>query len=116
MKRILVCGGRHYADAARIHEVMSSLIADHGRFVLISGMAQGADIMSWLWARGHGLETADFPADWGGLGLSAGPIRNRKMLAEGRPDLVVAFPGNKGTADMVGVARAAGVAVHRVDW
>ena len=33
------------------------------------------------------------------------------MLREGRPDLVVAFPGGKGTAHMVGLARRAGVAV-----
>jgi hypothetical protein len=48
-------------------------------------------------------------ADWEKLGRSAGPIRNQAMLDEGRPDLVVAFPGHHGTADMVRRARAAGV-------
>jgi predicted Rossmann-fold nucleotide-binding protein len=33
------------------------------------------------------------------------------MLAEGRPDAVIAFPGGKGTADMVRKARAAGLPV-----
>jgi UDP-N-acetylmuramoylalanine-D-glutamate ligase len=33
------------------------------------------------------------------------------MLKEGRPDLVVAFPGGKGTANMVAQARAAGIRV-----
>ena len=38
-------------------------------------------------------------------------MRNARMLAEGKPDLVVAFPGGRGTADMVAQARKAGVRV-----
>lgn len=34
-------------------------------------------------------------------------VRNRQML-EHEPDLVIAFPGGKGTADMIRVARKAG--------
>jgi hypothetical protein len=33
------------------------------------------------------------------------------MLEEGKPDLVVAFPGGRGTANMVKQARAAAVKV-----
>jgi hypothetical protein len=43
----------------------------------------------------------EFPANWKVYGRAAGPIRNMKMLLEGKPDLVVAFPGGIGTADMV---------------
>ena len=46
-------------------------------------------------------------------GRSAGPIRNQAMLDEGRPDLVVAFPGHHGTADIVRRARAAGIKVRQ---
>ena len=54
-----------------------------------------------------------YPADWDRHGKSAGPIRNRQMLAEGHPDLVVAFPDtvSRGTWDMIGAARHAGVKV-----
>jgi hypothetical protein len=38
-------------------------------------------------------------------------IRNTQMLAEGRPDGVVAFPGGRGTANMVRQAAAAGLGV-----
>jgi predicted Rossmann-fold nucleotide-binding protein len=41
-------------------------------------------------------------------------VRNRQMLTEGRPDLVVAFPGGKGTANMVALARKAGVEIVEV--
>jgi ABC-type sugar transport system substrate-binding protein len=36
------------------------------------------------------------------------------MLDEGKPDIVVAFPGGTGTADMVRRARKAGVVVIEV--
>jgi hypothetical protein len=41
-------------------------------------------------------------AEWERLGRKAGPIRNQRMLEEGKPDLVVAFPGGTGTAGMMG--------------
>lgn len=53
-------------------------------------------------------------ADWDGLGRKAGPIRNQRMLDEGKPDLVVAFPGDKGTADMVRRARTASLEVLEI--
>jgi hypothetical protein len=40
-----------------------------------------------------------------------GPIRNKQMLEEGKPDLMVAFPGERGTANMCKQAREAGVPV-----
>lgn len=54
-----------------------------------------------------------FKADWDKHGKAAGPIRNQQMLDEGKPDLVLAFAGGKGTDDMCRRARAAGVEVRR---
>ena len=42
---------------------------------------------------------------------AAGPKRNQQMLDEAKPDMVVAFPGGKGTAHMRQIAKAAGVPV-----
>lgn len=53
-------------------------------------------------------------ADWEDLGRKAGPIRNQRMLDDGRPELVVAFPGGPGTAHMCRIAREAGVEVIEV--
>lgn len=60
-----------------------------------------------------GFWVEDFPADWERNGRAAGPIRNRQML-DGKPDLVIAFPGGKGTADMVAEAKRRGIAVREV--
>jgi hypothetical protein len=62
-----------------------------------------------------GFTVLPFPADWNTHGKAAGPIRNRQMLKEGKPDVVLAFHEDlgrsKGTADMVRAAKAAGIAV-----
>lgn len=76
----------------------------------------GADTLAGDWAHGFLIPVRSFPADWEERhGKRAGPIRNQMMLEEGRPDLVVAFPGGTGTADMVRRAREAGVEVMEVD-
>ena len=74
---------------------------------------QHDDIRQWAEARGIAHQV--FMADWDGLGSKAGPIRNQQMLDEGRPDLIVAFPGRSGTDHMKRIARAAGIEVVEVD-
>lgn len=65
-------------------------------------------------ARDRGIPETAYPADWRRDGKSAGYRRNRRMLSEGRPDLVIAFPGGPGTAHMVEIAEKAGVPVLRI--
>jgi hypothetical protein len=48
-------------------------------------------------------------ADWDRYGLAAGPKRNQRMLDEYSPEFGVAFPGGRGTADMIRRLRAASV-------
>ena len=78
---------------------------------LIHGAARGADSLAAAWARSRGIPALAFPADWKQDGKAAGFIRNARMLRDGRPELVVAFPGGNGTAHMVKLARSAGVTV-----
>ena len=56
-----------------------------------------------------------YPADWDKHGKAAGPIRNKQMIDEGKPDLVIAFPGGRGTAGAVRLAKFAGVTVRVVE-
>lgn len=112
--RVLVCGGRDYRDASKLAEVLSDLHRKHSFSCVIAGAASGADKMAEKWANASGIETDIYPANWWGEGRSAGPRRNAKMLAEGKPDLVVAFPGGRGTADMTSRAKSAGVRVIEV--
>ncbi|MET3481494.1 DUF2493 domain-containing protein [Methylobacterium sp. 1973] len=95
--------------------------------LVIHGAASGADGMAAEWAADNGIEVRAFPADWQDTShpdariktlpngrrydANAGPRRNRRMLREGQPDVVIAFKGGKGTADMIAAATEAGVEV-----
>jgi len=125
MFKILVCGGRTYGitwvngvqvpDAKEVNFLNSTLDAIHKETPitnLINGAGNGADMLAIVWTAKNFILTTLFPADWERHGKSAGPIRNKQMLDEGKPDLVVAFAGGRGTANMVKQAMAAGVSVR----
>jgi YspA, cpYpsA-related SLOG family len=107
--RVLVCGGRGFHDAA----LMNRTLEAYPITVLIQGEADGADRMAATWAASRRIQVERYPADWRRHGKAAGPIRNQQMLDIGRPDLVIAFPGGHGTADMVRRAIQAGIEVRR---
>ncbi len=110
--RVLVCGGRDFGDRDLVVNTLSGLWETRGRIsAVIHGSCAGADTLADDWALWNGVVSHPFVAQWTRLGRAAGPIRNQQMLDEGKPDLVVAFPGGRGTADMVRRARAAGVEV-----
>ena len=111
--RVLVCGGRNYNNHSRVKEVLEGL--DPKPTVIIEGAAFGADTMAYNWAVSSLVKTKTFSADWDRHGKAAGVIRNQAMLDKGQPDLVVAFPGGRGTADMVRRARKAGVEVMEIE-
>ena len=113
--RVLVCGGRDFADQACVYRVLDHLHARQPFAVLIEGGATGADALARQWAVDRGVPNQTFRAEWDKHGPAAGPLRNARMLAEGAPDLVVAFTGSNGTANMVRQARAAGVRVVSQD-
>lgn len=67
--------------------------------ILVHGNAKGVDRMCGMWAKKHGIHVAIVDALWDEYSTRAGPLRNKAMLRL-KPDLVVAFPGMAGTADM----------------
>jgi predicted Rossmann-fold nucleotide-binding protein len=112
--RVLVCGGRGYDDREAVFGALHDLAEKHGWLTIIEGGAYGADRLARDWATScyHGLVTV--PADWQKHGTAAGPIRNTQMLMNAKPDLVLAFPGGRGTSDMVEKASIAGIEVRRL--
>lgn len=113
--RILVCGGRDYNDQAMAFGVLDMLAEELVINAIIQGdCPTGADKLARLWAISRNEHFDRFPADWRKHGRAAGPLRNQQMLDVGKPTLVLAFPGGRGTADMVRRARAAGVPVQEI--
>lgn len=118
--RILVCGGRNFTDFAKVDSVLEQIIFDGDSEPIepthiITGGARGADFLAQRFALGCRIPHTVYPAQWEMYGKSAGYRRNIQMLEEGKPDLVVAFPGGKGTAMMIDIAKKAGVEVMEIE-
>lgn len=124
--KVLVCGGRNYNDHECVFKTLDRLHAEHTFSHVIHGACgwdadhvngiesmRGADALADAWARARGVPLYRVPAAWSRLGHIAGPTRNSGMLAY-NPDLVVAFPGWRGTANMIKQATKAGVRVERI--
>jgi hypothetical protein len=111
--RLIVCGGRDYADHLHVWATLDRLHAERTIVTIIEGGATGADHMAGQWADQHHVEHRTVAADWKQHGRRAGPLRNGEMLKL-NPDGVVAFPGGPGTGDMIHQARAARVPVWEV--
>lgn len=109
--RVLVCGGRQFDQPRTVGRALAAIHVERPIDLIISGGAAGADRYAEQWAQHNRIALSVWPANWRFDGKAAGPIRNERMLRLGRPHLVVAFPGGPGTAHMVRLARAAGVAV-----
>jgi predicted Rossmann-fold nucleotide-binding protein len=128
--RVLVCGGRDYRNWLHMYAVLASQHERHRFTAIIEGGASGADAGARTFGEQEGIPVETFPADWSDLShpgaiirtrrdgarydATAGHRRNQRMLEEGRPNLVIAFPGGRGTADMVRRSRKAGVEVVEV--
>lgn len=110
--RVLVCGGRGFDDETALINLLGQYADQYGPFThIIHGGANGADALAGVWAQLRQLPVTVYRANWQKHGKAAGPIRNRRMLDEGKPDLVIAFPGGKGTANMIAIANSSGVRV-----
>jgi YspA, cpYpsA-related SLOG family len=111
---VIVCGGRDFSDWDLLRKTLDAMHAKKPFDRVAHGAAPGADALADSWARLRRIKIERYYALWKTHGKAAGPIRNQKMLEEERPDLVIAFSGGRGTADMVRRARAAGVKVMAV--
>jgi len=112
MKAIIVTGSRdtkYHKDPFYREQIFYSLDVCrelyHFDFVATGGQT-GVDTAAKEWADCHSIENRQFYADWQQWGKAAGPIRNKKMLDEIKPEIVIAFPGGLGTSSMKALARS----------
>jgi hypothetical protein len=112
--KVIVCGGRDFADRSLVFAELGRIHIESPITLLIHGDANGADRLGSDWAVYRSVPVLAVPADWKQHGKAAGPIRNGQMLTHS-PALVVAFPGGRGTANMISQARSAGVKVIEIN-
>lgn len=113
--RVLVCGGRDFDNRAFVWTHLDRIHADSPITALMQGGARGVDRLASEWAASKpDIQRFVCKADWAKHKKAAGPIRNARML-EWKPEIVVAFPGGNGTADMVRRAKAAAIPVIEIN-
>lgn len=111
----LVCGGRNFNSEMKFETAMEMIVKERGLPVkLVHGGAHGADSLADLWALRREVCVVRVLPEWDRYGRKAGPLRNALMLDRHHPDLVIAFPGGRGTAHMVSIAKKADVPVRHV--
>lgn len=108
---IIVCGGRDYNNYSFLTEKLNELAPTF----VIQGGAKGADFLAKKYCIDNNISFNQIDAKWDLYGLSAGPKRNKEMLdlllsKEGEK-LVVAFPGGKGTLNMINQAKSFSIKV-----
>ena len=52
--RVLVCGGREFANRQMLNEALNRLHQERGVTLVIAGGARGADTMAEWWAKAEG--------------------------------------------------------------
>jgi len=113
---VLVTGGRKYDKVTTVFDCLVKLNEQFERMIVIHGDAGGADTLANEVCKELGIEQVRIPAAWNKYKRAAGPIRNTLML-DLFPglDLVLAFPGGNGTADMMAQSDKRGIQVIRAE-
>lgn len=112
---MLVTGGRDFSYPQAIASTLMRIHRKSRIKLLVAGGAKGVDSHAEKWARGIGLPVCVHYAKWNLHGRYAGPKRNAEMADHHPEAVVVAFPGGRGTAHMVSVARKRGMPVLEIE-
>lgn len=109
--KTIICGGRNYILTSFDYDWLIEQAKSLPITEIISGGATGADSCGEEFAQRNKIPLTTKKADWKKWGKLAGFFRNDEMadIAEA----VIAFPGGRGTADMVRRATERGLKVVR---
>lgn len=113
--KVLICGGRDYQDKEKIFQTLDAMHNATPISLVVHGAARGADLLGEEWAKSREIAYYGVPAKWQELGRKAGPLRNLDMLARITPDLVIAFPGGRGTDNMIKLASCNNIKVKQIE-
>jgi hypothetical protein len=108
--KLIIAGGRDYFPRHGDGQMIRRVVDQLGVVEIVSGCANGADEIGEIFSFGMGKEPKRFPAEWGEWGKAAGPIRNKQMADYG--DVLLVFPGNSGTVNMIEQAKKKGMRIY----
>lgn len=110
--RLLVTGSRDFGFPAFIVSVLDEFRTRDP--LVIVGDCRGPDAIAKQWVEQNDGNALVFAADWDTAGKAAGPLRNQRMVTEGKPDEALAFWDgiSRGTLDCLTRCVKAGVPVR----
>lgn len=109
---VLITGGREYNNRENLFKRLDKLLDKFGEsLVIVHGSAKGADLLAEEWAKKRQVKYRGHPAKWDRYEKTAGKVRNAEMIHDNNIHVCLAFPGGRGTADMVQRAEAADIQV-----
>ena len=99
-------GYRNFTDVRVVGDAIRRLKPS----VIIHGDCRGVDHIAGEVGKEIGCEVILVPADWS-MGPKAGPVRNRRMVRDYRPDHILMFMSvhSKGTRNMLDLAERYGI-------
>jgi hypothetical protein len=79
---------------------------------VVSGGAQGVDLMGEQFAKNRGLPVERHRAEWGKHGKAAGPMRNHLMASRAEALVAIWDGKSRGTKNMIDEARKRNLVVY----
>lgn len=125
MERVIIAGGRDFNDPELMMSFINQMMEEGfipEQFILVCGMAQGADLLAYELCKANGIECEAYPADWDdmsepcvvkynkyGKPYNALAGTNRNVVMGKVADKLIAFHnGSRGTGNMIHYMACAG--------
>jgi len=106
--KLAVIGSRSFVD----YDYMCGILKWFDIHQIISGGAQGADLLAKQYAKENKILYKEFPPDWNKYGKSAGYIRNKQII-DAADEVAAFWDGiSKGTKHSLDIAEENGKPVH----
>lgn len=103
---LIIAGGRDFKDYERLEKFVDEWIDRNGKpDNIISGMANGADLLGLHYAENKGIPVIKKPANWEEYGKSAGFQRNLEMSYIADSCICFWNGVSKGTSHMIDIAK-----------
>lgn len=113
--KIIIAGGRDFSDFEKLKASVDDAVSNiNSNIEIVSGTARGADLLGEQYAKNHGYNIKQFPAEWDKYGKAAGYRRNSQMAKYA--DMLIAFwdGSSKGTQHMINLAKKEGLKVTTI--
>lgn len=109
--KAIIAGGRDYFFTPDDLAALDGLRITIPITEVVCGCQTGADSEGEAWAISNSIPVKRIEPDWNKYRKAAGPIRNGQMADYA--DVLIAFPGGAGTANMIQQAKARGLKVYK---